>query len=79
MNYQIKSNQYIPYKGKRLPSGMTACETYYYIVDENNKVINKHTLKTYRGKNMDMYSFKTEEGAKASLILLELINSKKVL
>ena len=76
MNYQIKSNQYIPRNAKSTPSGFPMCSTYYYIVDENNKVINKHTLKTYRGKNMDMYSFKTEEGAKT---LLELINSKKVL
>ena len=70
--YQIKSNQYIPYKPKSLPSGMPKCETYYYIVDENNKVINKHTLKTYRGRNLQMYYFKTEEGAKT---LLEQLNN----
>ena len=55
--YTLKSNQYIPYKAKMLPSGMPACATYYYIVNEDNKVINKYTLKTYRGKNMDKYAF----------------------
>lgn len=72
MTYRIESNQYIPYKPKSLPSGMPKCETYYYIVDENNKVINKHTLKTYRGKEMNNYSFSTREGAET---LLEKIKS----
>lgn len=72
MNYQIKSNQYIPRNAKSTPSGFPMCETYYYIVDENNKVINKHTLKTYRGKNMDMYSFKSREAAES---VLESINN----
>ena len=66
-NYQLKSNQYIPYKAKMLPSGMPACATYYYIVNEDNKVINKHTLKTYRGKNMDMYAFKDKLNAEQFL------------
>ena len=73
MSYRIESNQYIPYKPKSLPSGMPKCETYYYVVDENNKVINKHTFKKYRGKNMDMYSFRTREGAET---LLEKLNQK---
>ena len=72
MTYQIKSNQYIPYKPKSLPSGMPKCETYYYVVDENNKVINKHTLKTYRGRNLDMFYFRTREGAET---LLDQLNN----
>ena len=62
MSYQIKSNQYIPYKSKRsTPNGLPMCETYYYIVNEDNKIINKHTLKTYRGKNLDMFYFRDKE------------------
>ena len=72
MTYQIKSNQYIPYKPKSLPSGMPKCETYYYVVNEDNKVINKHTLKTYRGRNLQMYYFRTEEEAKT---LLDQLNN----
>jgi hypothetical protein len=56
-NYKLLSNQYIPHRGKRLESGMPACATYYYIVNEQGKVINKYTLKPYRGKQMDMYAF----------------------
>jgi intergrase/recombinase len=36
---------------------MPACATYYYITNENGKVINKYTLKPYKGKQMDMYAF----------------------
>jgi hypothetical protein len=55
--FTLQSNQYIPYKPERLPSGMPACKTYYYIVNENGKVINKYTLKPYKGKQMYMYAF----------------------
>lgn len=55
--FTLNSNQYIPYKPKSLPSGMPACATYYYITNENGKVINKYTLKPYKGKQMDMYAF----------------------
>lgn len=71
-NYQIKSNQYIPRNAKSTPSGFPMCETYYYVVNEDNKIINKHTLKTYRGRNLDMFYFRTEEGAKT---LLEQLNN----
>lgn len=76
MNYRIESNLYIPYGARRTPNGLPMCETYYYIVDENNKVINKHTFKTYRGKQMNNYSFKSREGAES---VLELIKSKNLL
>ena len=46
-----------------LPSGLPACATYYYIVNESGKVINKYTLKTYRGKDMDKYAFFDEASA----------------
>jgi hypothetical protein len=55
--FVLHSNQYIPHKPKSLPSGMPKCETYYYITNENGKVINKYTLKSYRGKQMDKYAF----------------------
>ena len=55
--FTLHSNQYIPHKPKSLPSGMPACATYYYITNENGKVINNYTLKPYRGKQMDKYAF----------------------
>ena len=56
--FTLNSNQYIPYRAKKsTPSGMPMCETYYYITNENGKVINKYTLKPYKGKQMDMYAF----------------------
>ena len=61
--YQVKSNQYIPYKGKSLPSGMPACSTYYYVTNEQGKTISKKTLKPYRGKQMNDYAFHSQEGA----------------
>lgn len=70
--YQIQSNQYIPRNAKSTPSGFPMCSTYYYVVNENNKVINKHTLKPYRGKEMNNYSFSTSEGAET---LLERLNN----
>jgi len=55
--YELKENQYIPYKGKILPSGLPACETYWYIIDKKGKVIDKTTFKPYRGKQKNRYSF----------------------
>jgi len=61
--YQVKSNQYIPYRAKTLPSGFPACSTYYYVTNEQGKVISHKTLKPYRGKDMANYKFNSQEGA----------------
>jgi hypothetical protein len=61
--YKVESNQYIPYKPKSLPSGMPACSTYYYVVNEQGKVISHKTSKPYRGKDMANYKFNSQEGA----------------
>ena len=61
--YQVKSNQYIPYKAKSLPSGMPACSTYYYVVNEQGKVISHKTSKPYRGSDMANYKFNSQESA----------------
>lgn len=53
---KIESNQYIPRNGRSLASGMPACATYYYFVNENGKVLDKNTLKPYRGKEMNRYA-----------------------
>lgn len=72
--FTLKSNQYIPYRAKSLPSGMPACSTYYYFVNADGKVVDKITLKPYKGKQMNRYAIKNEEEAKA---YLEVINNKK--
>ena len=61
--YSVKENQYIPYKPKSLPSGMPACATYYYVTNEQGKVISIKTLKPYRGKQMNDYAFHSKESA----------------
>jgi hypothetical protein len=72
--YELRSNQYIPYKSKSLPSGMPACATYYYIVNEDGKVLDKQTLKPYRGKQMNRYAI---HGSKAGAELyLEFITKQ---
>mgnify|MGYP000607038726 FL=1 len=71
-NYELRSNQYIPRNGRSLPSGMPACATYYYIVNEDGKVLDKQTLKPYRGKEMNRYAI---HGSKeTALTYLETIN-----
>lgn len=60
---KIESNQYIPRNGKSLASGMPACATYYYFVNENGKVLDKDTLKPYRGKQMNRYAMYSKDGA----------------
>ena len=55
--FQLKSNQYIPRNAKSTPSGFPMCSTYYYITNEDGKVINKYTLKPYKGKQMEMFAF----------------------
>jgi hypothetical protein len=70
--FTLHSNQYIPRKGKSLASGMPVCSTYYYLVNENNKVVDKKTLKPYRGKQMDRYAIHSKEQAES---ILESANS----
>jgi hypothetical protein len=69
--FELRSNQYIPYRAKSLPSGMPACSTYYYFVNENGKVVDKNTLKPYRGKQMNRYAMHSKAQAEA---YLETIN-----
>lgn len=71
--YQLRENQYIPYKGKSLPSGMPACSTYYYIVNDKEQVVDKVTLKPYRGKQMDRYAMHSKTEAE---VYLEVINKQ---
>ena len=42
---------------------MPACATYYYFVNENGKVLDKDTLKPYRGKQMNRYAMYSKDGA----------------
>jgi len=73
--FTLNSNQYIPYRAKKsTPSGMSMCETYYYITNENGKVINKYTLKPYKGKQMDMYAFHDKLYAEQFLDNINKIN-----
>ena len=69
--FTLHSNQYIPYRAKTLPSGMPACSTYYYLKNANGKVVDKKTLKPYRGKQMDRYAMHSKAEAEA---YLEVIN-----
>lgn len=65
--FTLQSNQYIPYRAKRLPSGMPMCSTYYYLINEQGKVVDKVTLKPYRGKQMDRYAFHSKSEAETYL------------
>ena len=73
MKVTLHSNQYIPRKGKSLPSGMPACATYWYFM-RNDKILDFKTLKPYRGKDMSRYAMHSETEAKA---YLEVINKGK--
>jgi hypothetical protein len=65
--FELKSNQYIPSRGKSLASGMPACSTYYYFVNRDGKVIDVVTLKPYNGKQMDRYALYNKTEAEAYL------------
>ena len=70
--FTLHSNQYIPHKPKSLPSGMPKCETYHYLVNDQGKVVDKDTLKPYRGKEMNRYAlFGSRESAEK---YLEIVN-----
>jgi hypothetical protein len=56
--FKIESNQYTPRKSSwASPNGFSRGETYYYLTNEQGKVVDKKTLKTYRGKQMNRYAF----------------------
>lgn len=67
----LHENQYIPRNGKSLPSGMPACATYYYFM-RNGKVLDKVTLKPYRGKEMNRYAMHSKVEAEAYLEVINL-------
>jgi hypothetical protein len=69
--YSLRSNQYFPTKGKRLPSGLPESATYYYFINENGKVVDFKTLKPYKGKQMERYAMHSKVDAEA---YLEVIN-----
>jgi hypothetical protein len=71
--FRLESNQYLPYRGKTLPNGLRACETYYYFVNEDNKVVDFKTLKPYKGKQMERYAMHSKAQAEA---YLEVINKQ---
>ena len=73
--YTLKSNQYIPAKGPRLQSGMPACATYYYFENEQGKVIDKVSLKPYKGKQMDRYAMHSKAEAQAYLEVINRTNT----
>ena len=55
-----------------LPSGYPACATYYYFI-KDGKVVDKVTLKPYRGKEMNRYAMHSKTQAEA---YLKVINKK---
>ena len=59
--YTLKENQYSP-NGIGRPA-----ETYYYFTNEDGKVIDKETLKPYRGKQMNRYAIKNKIEAQKHL------------
>lgn len=72
----LNENQYIPYKGKSLSSGMPACSTYYYLTNEKGQVVDRVTLKPYKGKQMERYAMYSKVQA---LAYLEVINQYKTI
>ncbi len=48
-------------------------KTYYYLVDENNKTIDRKTLKPYKGNNRDRYAIHSKSEAEA---LLKKVNGE---
>jgi len=66
-NYTIQSNQYIPFRAERGPSGMPLATTYYYVANGTGRPINKNTGKPYRGKQMREYAFRSEAEAQTFL------------
>ena len=71
--FHLRSNQYIPLNGKRLPNGFVGAITYYYFVNDKEQKIDKVTLKPYRGKNFNKYAMISKTEAEA---YLEVINQQ---
>lgn len=46
--------------------------TYYYLVNEQGKTVDKLTLKPYRGKQMNRYAMKSKVEAEAYLEVINL-------
>jgi hypothetical protein len=76
--FELRSNQYIPYRGKRLQSGMPASATYFYFVNENGKVVDLQTLKPYKGKQMNRYAMHDKKEANSFLKLINKTTTHKV-
>lgn len=72
--FTLHENQYIPRNSRSLPSGMPACASYYYLCNSDGKVVDKVTLKPYRGKEMNRYAMHSKTEAEA---YLEVINNVK--
>lgn len=72
--FTLHSNQYISRNSRSLPSGMPACATYYYLCNADGKIVDKVTLKPYRGKEMNRYAMHSKTEAEA---YLEVINKGK--
>ena len=73
--FTLHENQYIPRNSKSLPSGLPDCATYYYLRNADGKVVDKSTLKPYRGKKMSRYAMPSKIEAEA---YLEVINTKTI-
>lgn len=59
--YKLKSNQYMP-QGMGKPAS-----TYYYYEDAQGRIVDKSTLKPYRGHDMSRYAMKSKTEAEAYL------------
>ena len=65
--YKVESNQYIPFRAQRSPSGMPLASTYYYVANGTGRPISKNTGKPYRGRQMREYAFRSEAEAQTFL------------
>ena len=72
--FTLHSNQYIPRKGRILPSGYPACATYYYFINQDGKIVDKVTLKPYKGKQLDRYWMHSKVEAEAYLEVINKVN-----
>lgn len=71
--FTLHSNQYIPRNSRSLPSGIPACATYYYLKNAEGKIVDKTTLRPYKGKQMDRYAMHSKVMAEE---YLEVINKR---
>jgi hypothetical protein len=59
--YTLRDNQYLP-NGLGKPA-----ETYYYLTNDKGQVVDKKTLKPYRGKQRERFAFKNKPEAEKAL------------